>query len=184
MKFKSFVGSAMVAGVLLAAPLSAFAVESLAVAVQGYSFSDRVITSFSITTESNVVGQLESAPSFSWGPGLPSSTLDNVTFSSSFLYYFLPVDPRAPTFPAPPAPMPLMVFDQDASGSGFSFKNLAAGNYILYASGNLDGSGDLSGLALLRANYNIAAVPEPESYAMLLAGLGLMGGIARRRKQK
>jgi len=29
-----------------------------------------------------------------------------------------------------------------------------------------------------------APVPEPESYAMLLAGLGLMGGIARRRKQK
>lgn len=27
------------------------------------------------------------------------------------------------------------------------------------------------------------AVPEPESYAMLLVGLGLMGGIARRRKQ-
>jgi hypothetical protein len=29
-----------------------------------------------------------------------------------------------------------------------------------------------------------SAVPEPETYAMLLAGLGLMGGIARRRKQK
>lgn len=29
-----------------------------------------------------------------------------------------------------------------------------------------------------------AAVPEPETYAMLLAGLGLIGGIARRRKQK
>ena len=29
-----------------------------------------------------------------------------------------------------------------------------------------------------------AAVPEPESYAMLLAGLGLMGFLARRRKQK
>ncbi len=27
-----------------------------------------------------------------------------------------------------------------------------------------------------------AAVPEPETYAMLLAGLGLMGFIARRRK--
>jgi hypothetical protein len=27
-------------------------------------------------------------------------------------------------------------------------------------------------------------VPEPETYAMLLAGLGLIGGIARRRKQK
>jgi cytolysin (calcineurin-like family phosphatase) len=30
----------------------------------------------------------------------------------------------------------------------------------------------------------IAAVPEPETYAMLLAGLGLMGAIAKRRKSK
>ncbi|WP_235922999.1 PEP-CTERM sorting domain-containing protein [Rugamonas aquatica] len=29
---------------------------------------------------------------------------------------------------------------------------------------------------------SIAAVPEPETYAMLLAGLGLVGAIARRRK--
>lgn len=28
-----------------------------------------------------------------------------------------------------------------------------------------------------------SAVPEPETYAMLLAGLGLMAGAARRRKQ-
>lgn len=30
----------------------------------------------------------------------------------------------------------------------------------------------------------IAAVPEPETYAMMLAGLGLMGLVARRRKQQ
>jgi len=29
----------------------------------------------------------------------------------------------------------------------------------------------------------IAAVPEPEIYAMMLAGLGLMGFVARRRQQ-
>ena len=30
----------------------------------------------------------------------------------------------------------------------------------------------------------VSAVPEPETYAMLIAGLGVMGAIARRRKQK
>jgi hypothetical protein len=29
----------------------------------------------------------------------------------------------------------------------------------------------------------IAAVPEPETYAMLLAGLGLVSAVARRRRQ-
>jgi PEP-CTERM motif len=33
-------------------------------------------------------------------------------------------------------------------------------------------------------NLTISAVPEPETYAMLLAGLGLMGAIARRRRNK
>lgn len=32
-------------------------------------------------------------------------------------------------------------------------------------------------------NLQIAAVPEPQTYAMLLAGLGLMGAFARRRQQ-
>ena len=30
----------------------------------------------------------------------------------------------------------------------------------------------------------VAAVPEPETYAMMLAGLGLLGYMARRRKQQ
>lgn len=34
------------------------------------------------------------------------------------------------------------------------------------------------------ANGTVTPVPEPESYAMLLAGLGLVGTIARRRSKK
>jgi hypothetical protein len=30
--------------------------------------------------------------------------------------------------------------------------------------------------------YEAAPVPEPESYAMFLAGLGLIGAMARRRR--
>ena len=33
-------------------------------------------------------------------------------------------------------------------------------------------------------NITVAAVPEPETYAMLLAGLGLLGFLARRRQGK
>ncbi len=42
----------------------------------------------------------------------------------------------------------------------------------------------LSGDGVVFDNLTMtAAVPEPEQYAMLLAGLGLMGGIARRRSR-
>lgn len=53
---------------------------------------------------------------------------------------------------------------------------LAAGTYTLVASGNgiRDSSLDIS-LTL--------AVPEPETYALLLAGIGAVGFAARRRKQ-
>lgn len=33
-------------------------------------------------------------------------------------------------------------------------------------------------------NFSVTPVPEPESYALLLAGLGLMGAVARRRTKR
>lgn len=46
-----------------------------------------------------------------------------------------------------------------------------------------DGDNEINGVMGLRGDYTpVAAVPEPETYAMLLAGLGLLGFTARRRK--
>lgn len=57
---------------------------------------------------------------------------------------------------------------------------LAAGDYYLQVIGKINsaGAGSLSGNIALK----VVAVPEPETYAMLLAGLGLIGFVARRRK--
>ena len=40
----------------------------------------------------------------------------------------------------------------------------------------------MTGAYIGAANFTVQAVPEPETYAMLLAGLGLLGVAARRRK--
>ena len=37
---------------------------------------------------------------------------------------------------------------------------------------------------LSEVQFNVAAVPEPETYAMLLEGLGLLGFVARRKNQQ
>jgi hypothetical protein len=61
-----------------------------------------------------------------------------------------------------------------------SFTQIVRTNAYAYQAGNfglLDGIGD-------NAKGFATAVPEPESYAMLLAGLGMIGTIIRRRKAK
>lgn len=42
---------------------------------------------------------------------------------------------------------------------------------------------DIFALAVVSGDVGIAAIPEPETYAMMLAGLGLVGFMAGRRKQ-
>jgi hypothetical protein len=43
---------------------------------------------------------------------------------------------------------------------------------------------NMNGYVVEYTTYGVAPVPEPETYAMMLAGLGLLGVMARRRKQK
>jgi hypothetical protein len=63
---------------------------------------------------------------------------------------------------------------------GFSFGSLAAGNYALNVLGFATGSqgGFYSGGLIAQT----APIPEPETYALMLAGLGIVGFIARRRR--
>ena len=126
----------------------------------GTSFNDLVLGTITLSGTSNVAGDLGfiKEGTLQFGSWLVPVTFSTVTFSGSSLT--------------------TSGVSLSASGSSFSFTNLAAGTYKLLASGTAaPGIG-----SYVSANYTVTPVPEPESYAMFLAGLGIMGAIARRRK--
>ena len=70
-----------------------------------------------------------------------------------------------------------MNFTPLISGSySFDYQNNEFGAFI--------GNGDGNFIGALLDNVAVTSVPEPESYAMFMAGLGVMGFIARRRKNR
>jgi hypothetical protein len=78
-------------------------------------------------------------------------------------------------------------------GTGvLDFTSLQMGTYALTLTGDwaarsgvyFKNESYVSGSVNLLGHPTITPVPEPETYAMLLAGLGLMGAIAKRRKAK
>lgn len=71
----------------------------------------------------------------------------------------------------------------NAAWNTYSLSFIASANTNYNLTFNNAG-GDNVGIVLDNVNVLVSAVPEPETYAMLLAGLGLMGTIARRRKAK
>lgn len=70
----------------------------------------------------------------------------------------------------------------DASGAQHSdeFKDLAAGSYTFSYVADVEAHGAFSS-RLVSSIAPTAPVPEPQTYAMLLAGLGIVGVMARRR---
>lgn len=67
---------------------------------------------------------------------------------------------------------------------GFAFMLRADGTRILQTVGGVayDPTQDYARASW--TDYSVAAVPEPETYAMMLVGVGLVGGIAARRRRK
>lgn len=65
------------------------------------------------------------------------------------------------------------------SSIGMNWGATTGGNMYLVVSGVTNGT--MGGL--YTGAVSVTAVPEPESYAMLLAGLGVMGAIAVRRNK-
>jgi len=162
MKLKSILGTAATAAVLAGASLSANAATGTIYAPPaGGSFSDLVVGSIYVSSLSDLTGNFFGASSVAFTFPFPVTlTLGSITFTSGTVG--------------------ALSGDLDSSAAGFSFKNVAMGNYIVKATGYVTG-GQYPGLSLVAANYTITPVPEPESYALFLAGLGLVGTIARRR---
>lgn len=73
------------------------------------------------------------------------------------------------------------VIGSDANPSdGFTFSGLAAGNYALNVLGFATGTG--GGFYAGGFITETAPIPEPETYAMLLAGLGMIAFMVKRRR--
>jgi PEP-CTERM motif len=145
-----------------------------------------------------------SSAAFAVGPG-PLGTIDNLPITVSNIvpagifqdvYSFTIADPGSVSGSITPVNFGvyniagLTVTLQDASFAvvdsdntpldGFSFGSLAAGNYALNVLGFATGSqgGFYAGGLIAQT----APIPEPETYTLMLAGLGIVGFIARRRR--
>ncbi|RYY05579.1 MAG: PEP-CTERM sorting domain-containing protein [Alphaproteobacteria bacterium] len=56
-------------------------------------------------------------------------------------------------------------------------QRIAAGTYTLTIAGRAYGAA-----STFSGNFNVAAVPEPATWAMMIAGVGMAGGALRRRR--
>jgi hypothetical protein len=146
--------TAIASAVLALGSVAAGAAQTTPVFVTG-SFSDVLLGQITLGSLSNVGGTASYVTSYNlFGTNF---TLPVVTFNSVSLYLNgLSVG--------------------TANSNTFTFANLGAGTYSLKASGSVNG------FNYIAAQYQVTPVPEPETFAMLLAGLGVMGAIARRRK--
>lgn len=98
-------------------------------------------------------------------PGSYEATLTDYNFPDTFTSLALSIN-KAPT-----------ILGSITHAGSFTFNAATTGTYTALVFGKPGTTTGFSSFGL-----TVAAVPEPETYAMMLAGLGLVGVIARRRK--
>ncbi|MDO9197684.1 FxDxF family PEP-CTERM protein [Rhodoferax sp.] len=148
------------ASILALSSLAASAASTSPIQVTGPSFADIELASFTLAETSDITGAVGFAPYVLIAPGFQIA-LPSVTFSSVSVYNTVQALTTLASW----------------SGPNFTFSNLAAGTYSLRTDGLVGGTN------FIGAQFTVTAVPEPETFAMLLAGLGLVGALARRRNK-
>ena len=157
MKFKTLASTVALA--VCAFTASATTTTTAPVQVNGPSFNDVQLAALTLSGPSDIMGSLGFAPFVLIAPGfqipLPAVSFQSVSALNTLSNVQTPAS---------------------MLGNDFSFANLGQGTY------NLRASGSVNGVNFIGAQFAVTAVPEPEAIAMLLAGLGVVGAFARRRK--
>lgn len=108
------------------------------------------------------------------------ATGGNTTLGNQNAYVSIFFNPTNPFGALTSAQTDTLVYGDCTSGSLMMMGTKCMTGWVNHANANLAG-GTMKGTYPISQTIT-AAVPEPETYALLLAGLGLMGTIARRRR--
>ncbi len=128
--------------------------------------------SFDFAANPSAVNTASFEVSLTWGSGSTSQVLDG---SNSWNVGSLNFTPDGATTVAFRSLTPLAMADGPEKRSGALLDNIAvAPEVTAFSSFNVDPNS---------LNGNVAPVPEPETYAMMLLGLGAIGFVARRRQR-
>lgn len=167
MKFKSLFGATVATVALVSSIGSAAAAQtSGATPVVGSPLNILVTGAVDITGLSSLTGPAFAANTANQHTPLASvtqtSSLQPATFSAGLVGPLAGPESFAPRFPV---------------------QHVGTGSYVARASGGPTGLAHTQAVALLGSSSNSPVVPAPETLAMLLAGLGMMGSIAIRRNK-